>query len=275
MVEVPQIWLPGRERIWMPPRPESPQPRPLWTPKKEIWRAAITLVKLGTVASSTTSPVSPAFGQATAAGNFLVAWVGGGGAAAPSTGASGWLQNPNTASNAQSTVWYKPNCSANETAPSFTQSGTVSQMYALLGEFSGVALSSPLDQNNVGLAASPTVMVGADSVAGELLILADFLSGTKSATVTISDSFNNGATAAGLNNGSTKTTFHYDFLWGVTTSNASADSWTFTHTPSTGTISDWTVFLSFKPPAAGQFDGGIVATAPEIVQASRIRASSW
>src|SRR5438477_5453899 len=105
---------------------------------------AIALVgSLGTPVTGTTS-VSPTFGQATTAGNLLICWLIG----APNgyTLPSGWSQAASSFDGQTSLVLYKANCGASETAPSFT-TATNTFMAAALGEFSGAATTSPVDQN--------------------------------------------------------------------------------------------------------------------------------
>lgn len=176
----------------------------------------------GTVATGSGS-ASPAFGQATSAGNLLIAWViaVGGGA---TTSASGWSKA--VARGDLTAIWYKPGSGAGETAPAFTGTGN---MFAMLAEFSGGATSSPFDQGIAqgGAGTSPVVATNtsADVQAGELLVSAARDALSKAGTATTSSTFNNGATpTTNANNDSTSTTDHYRFDWGITTGNSAADS---------------------------------------------------
>lgn len=123
--------------------------------------------------------VNPAFGQATAAGNLLVAAVNASGApAAPTTGAAGWVLGPS----AQIAVgwvqiWFKPNCGAAEAAPGFTQAaGGPSLMAAQLFEFTGAATAAPLDQSATVNGVSPTLSLlnpAADVGFGDLVVVSE------------------------------------------------------------------------------------------------------
>jgi hypothetical protein len=94
------------------------------------------LVSAGAVSSS----LSPSFGQATAAGNLLVAWVYAdtGGSSDPFNPVSGWTKAvvPGASFN-WSSIWYKANCGAGETAPVFTTAGANFGANSQLAEFSG------------------------------------------------------------------------------------------------------------------------------------------
>lgn len=77
----------------------------------------------GAFTSNLGGSVQPPFGQATASGNLLIAWVSANTATPPSiaTATSGWVRAVvANATNAESTIWYKLNCGAGETAPTFT-----------------------------------------------------------------------------------------------------------------------------------------------------------
>jgi hypothetical protein len=132
----------------------------------------------------------PTFGQATAAGNLLVAAVSCTQnssvlADAVTTTAAGWVRavlsgNGGAAGAQEVAIFYKPNCGAGEAAPTFT--GNLGSFglphYLQLLEFSGAALASVLDQTGTiniggGPAATQTVTTGAPDVAsGDLVITA-------------------------------------------------------------------------------------------------------
>lgn len=186
---------------------------------------AIALVSAGTVASG--NPAAPAFGQATTAGNLLIAWVSVGvsGAAFPTCSSGTWTKLAQSGSGGSiAQVWYKKNCGAGETAPTFSNAATVSAAFA---EFSGADTAAPADQNGgTNSAASPIVAVAGavDAAAGELLVSAGSWFLSKAATQITSDTYNNGATpTTNLNNDATSIAGHYRYAWGLTTGNAAAD----------------------------------------------------
>lgn len=134
--------------------------------------------------------------------------------------------------NVQTAIFYKPNCDANETLPSFTYSNS-STHRVVVWEFSGVVKVSPLDRtasaNGVGTAlVGPNITAttgGTDVANGELVISSDAFSLNSNYTHTSSDTYNNGATPTGnVNNDSTSQRTHYRFAYGFTTSHAAADS---------------------------------------------------
>lgn len=156
--------------------------------------------------------VSPLFGQATAAGNLLVAWVTSA-TGAPTTAAAGWVQSATSGSqNGQfATVWNKPNCGAGEAAPTFTCAGGTSEMLAQLAEFTGGALAAPTEQSGSTFTPiSPTAFVkitatAADAAFGDLILTATRWVLTSVAAATFSDSYNNGAAAVQAGSGTATT----------------------------------------------------------------------
>jgi hypothetical protein len=208
---------------------------------------AVALVKLGTVATGTTS-VSPTFGQSTTAGNLLILWVADNNSSSSPPLPSGWSSAASTVQG--SAIFYKPNCGAGETAPTLSDAGSVF-MAACLGEFSGADTSAPRDRfSTSGGTTSPLVLNlnGTDLEVGELFCTADLWTYTMSATKTTSDTYNNVSQQANVgSNDATSTASHYRFGYAVTTGNSVADqnSATFTTTNvSTGTIAG----ASFKLP---------------------------
>lgn len=189
---------------------------------------AIALVGSAGAVQSGASPLQGAFGQATTAGNLLVAWVASS-ATQVTTVDQGWSIAIEDNGNAwHSLIAYKANCGAAETAPTFTRSG--STLVVQCAEFSGADTTSPLDQTGkVGIpgASSPYTVTagGADATSGSLVLATDSHLLSKSATCTSTDTLNNGATATGnANNDSTSTTQHYRFTYGITTGNSVADN---------------------------------------------------
>lgn len=195
---------------------------------------AIALVgTMGTVVTGTTS-ASPAFGQATTAGNFLVAW-GATDISIPSL-PSGWTGSTTGATGGdRPLIYWKENCSASETAPTFTAAS--STFIAMrLAEFSGVVISSASDLTGeaTGItspADAQSFPANPDVAAGELVIGCTFIVYSMGATKTTTHAYNNGATALqNVSNDATSTVNHYRFSYGITTGNASADDLTITFT---------------------------------------------
>lgn len=219
---------------------------------------AYALVKAGTVATGTTS-VAPAFGQATASGHLLIAWVVADVAGPNKISCSDPSWNKAVdgilgSFNGCTEVWYKPNSGASETAPSFSAI-TATTMFAAFAEFSGGATSAPVDQTNAArstVSSSPATATNsaADVALGELLVSCGFWQLSKAGTCTTVDTYNNGATpTTNLNNDATSTAFHYRFAWGTTTGNSAADQ--DSQTNSSSRINQGFVSIaSFKLPAA-------------------------
>lgn len=190
---------------------------------------AYALVKASTaVTGASGASVTPVFGQATAAGNLLIAWVATtAGTAAITTTSGGWTRVSDPGGvDALVAIFYKANSSASETAPTFTATGATF-MWAALAEFSGGATTTPLDQSSSasGTTSPQVVAVGAaDAASGELLVSAEEFALSNSGTHTSTDTYNNGATpTTNFNNDSTSTKTHYRFAWGTTTGNSAAD----------------------------------------------------
>jgi hypothetical protein len=181
---------------------------------------AVALVKLGAVASS----LSPSFGQPTTAGNILVAWLtsNSGNATDPFGSSSpGWVKAVTGGSAFEWTsIWYKADCGASETAPVFTDSGS-SAGNSLLGEFSGAAIVSPLDSSgsSSGGSTNQTATNAApDAAAGDLIIFsAMWNGGNAGGTITnaMTDSGGNSVTPNATDNSGSAGSFYYDFVWGV------------------------------------------------------------
>lgn len=155
---------------------------------------------IGAVAQGSNTSVSPTFGQATAAGNLLIAWVTSSSQEA-TTAAAGWVKAVGfTPSSPWADIWYKPNCGANEAPPVFTATpGGSTTMHALLGEFTGALTVNPLDQtgNGTGGPATSLTAIGAglDAGFGDLVVLCSRWALTSAATATFAETFNNGAAA--------------------------------------------------------------------------------
>lgn len=187
---------------------------------------AYALVGSFGTAATGSGTTSPSFAQATSAGNLLVGWVIASLANA-TTSATGWLKAVGQSTDTIA-IWYKPNCGAGETAPTFSGNGT---MWAVLAEFSGGDTSSPTDKIGGGLSATSPLSQsasGADVEAGQLVCACQHDALSKAGTTTSSHTYNNGATASGnANNDATSTTIHYRFSYGITTGNSAADNVSF------------------------------------------------
>ncbi len=186
---------------------------------------AIALVgSLGALQSGA-SPLQAAFGQTTTAGNLLVGWAGHG-AQQVATIDQGWTEI--LASSLNVHLYYKANCGTGETAPSLTFAG--SSYDFRVAEFSGAATTTPLEGSQEGGTTSPTTVTiaAADAAAGNLLIAATGTVTSKAGTTTTTLTFNNATATDAGNIDTTSTTVHYRFSYGVTTTNAGADSTTAT-----------------------------------------------
>lgn len=203
---------------------------------------------LGSVAFANLN-ATPAFGQATTAHNLLVAWVGGNSTTAFTvTGPSGWVQavdRNSAANNTRASVWYKPDCGALETAPTFN--GSVS-VRASVGEFSGADLVTQPDQtgSNTGTTSPQTATAAApDGGTGRLVVSCAGVRLTAGATTVISDSLT-GAVDFGSNDTSAVNHHTHGFYSLSVATGSSADADTLTVTGGTlGTFT--TAIASFAP----------------------------
>ena len=219
---------------------------------------AIAHVATGAIASGTTT-ISPAFGQATTSGNCLVARIAWVATAAVTTTATGWVQAASgvNGTTIKTAIWYKKNCGASETAPTFTvTSGTF--LAADLQEWSGCDTSAPLDQTGTGTGTGSisAIASGTDSASGQAQIIALGTSSSQSATVTYTDSWvsSNVPTGAAHGTGATSTTKHLWASANISTSQNTAQN-TVTVT-STKTQTDAYTIATFKVPA-------VAPTAPQ------------
>lgn len=162
--------------------------------------AASTIAKVGALGAllvGTASSVSPLFGQAPTAGNLLVAWVTAG-SGDPTTNAAGWVKGVSLGSDGQfSAIWYKPNAAGGDAAPVFTVGAGSNLMSAQLGEFSGAATVSPLDQSgSSAYTTNPIAVVGGaiDVAFGDLVLTASRVEEQQSGTAVFTNTINNGGT---------------------------------------------------------------------------------
>jgi hypothetical protein len=210
---------------------------------------AIANRNIGTLASAGAASISPTFGASTTAGDLLVAVAGCDANVRPATTASGWTRVDPAGPVNHVGIFYKQNCAAGETAPTFTATGAA-QMWAELSQWSGADTTAPLDQSGNATTSSGTLVstAAADAAASSLEISCMYLTNSKSATYTISNSFSTGLATSLGDSGATKATFAFGGSSGLTTANSSADGATWTITPSTGALSSVVVVVaSFKP----------------------------
>ena len=175
-----------------------------------------------------------AYGAPPTAGNLLVCWwVGQGVSTAPAT-PTGWSvgQFKTTAAANMAVVPYYKIAAGGDAVPTFA-SITGSVQTAMLGEFSGNVATSPKDQvgsNASSSATTPmTVTLGAaDGTFGDLVV---YVGGIlhSSAVVDSASATVNSAAGNDTNNNSTSTVDHFNFGYGITTSNATADSIALSH----------------------------------------------
>jgi len=187
----------------------------------------------GAVASGTTS-VAPAFPQVPTAGNLLIAWAIGFTTTTGLTINQGWtLAKESSGSSPGSADVFWKIATASETAPTISQASGV-KMFAQIAEFSGNVAATPVDKtipgsggtsgSNVSTAAS------ADTASGELVLMVSGAIYSAGASKTTTLSLNNGTLVSTANNDASAVTGHYRFGYAITTTNASADSSTFTYT---------------------------------------------
>lgn len=218
---------------------------------------------LGAVANT----LSPSFGQATTAGNLLIAWLGAndGGSTAPfSTTSPGWtVISPQSGSAFNwAAIAYKANCGTSESPPVFSSAGGPSAPFTQLGEFSGGATSSPLDQSAAGSGSTIQTAqnAAADGQGGDLIIAVVYWNapgGTQTASNALTDT--SGATVTAHTTSAQPGgagTVVYDFVWGIAgaTLGTSGDKLVATLTAFSGGTSG---IASFKPaggaaPPSGQ-----------------------
>lgn len=152
----------------------------------------------------TLTAVNPTFGQATTAGNLLIACVTEGNFE-PTTAAAGWVKVVSVQNSGQwVAIWCKPNCGSGETPPQFTCNNGTTVMEALLAEFSGAAVAAPQDQTasaNIGANPAGVACTSADSAFGDLIVMASRWVMLGGGTVSFSQTFNNGVAAVALGSG--------------------------------------------------------------------------
>jgi hypothetical protein len=233
--------------------------------------------------NNTTSgaPNTPAFGQATTAGNLLAAWMfsnSSSGTNPFSTSATGWtLATTGGGAFAWTAIYYRANCGAGETPPTFNTGGTFG--YVGLAEFSGGATASPLDQS-VGINGSPpgtATNPAADAAGGDLILLCVGWNGGNPGPTTITtamtDSTGASVTPAQSDNHTSSGSVFYDFAWGFAGSShgASADT-------AAGTLGVFSgggaALASFKPASGVAHTATASLTVTPSFSAARTRGHS-
>ncbi len=216
---------------------------------------AIALVgSVGAFLKAAANSIQPAFGQSTTAGNLLVAWVAQNADSvnAISTISGGWTQAvQKQASLSAVAVFYKPNCGAAETAPTFN-AASANPMFGQLAEFSGPLKSGPVDQTATATAtASPMVLTAsaADQLSGELQLTASFWTTSNQPFSNITDIYGSNATAISAgNNNNTLDSRHANFGYAITTANNIADTCSAANDNGAGPYIDAeAVLVSFAP----------------------------
>jgi len=152
--------------------------------------AAIANVRIGSVATSSSSSLAVTMSAGSTAGDLLVATISSNSASAFS-GPSGWVQGPTVSATGtnpgRAAVWYYPNNPGGISSATFTTtSATV--MAGQLSEWSGVATSSPLDASGTATNTSATSITvsttGAPTTTGGVGIAAFDLAMNKSQSIT-------------------------------------------------------------------------------------------
>jgi hypothetical protein len=213
------------------------------------------LVAAGSQSLTTGQTVSPTFGQVTTGGHLLVALLGYGATSSPGFTCSDATWSCADPSPGNTMIWYKANCGANETAPTFTASlsSTVNKTGVMV-EFGGVAITSPLEQAGyVSGTTSPLTATAsvADAAVGNLVVSTSHEVNSSAQVVTTTDAFNNGtALNAIFANDGQASSYHSRLSFGITSMAASADS--LTHTDTCTAITGMGVSIaSFTPTPTG------------------------
>ena len=226
---------------------------------------------LGTVnATAANTANTPSYGQTPTAGNLLVLFVGGYVADTLPATPSGWsvakqVQEASGTQPCSASIFYK--IAAGTDAQPTLAASTTPNWVAQLGEFSGNAATSPLDQSAsaVGTGANFAATLttgGEDAALGELVVFIDAGNGGHCTAITPS-SANNGMSFTQ----STSITNGFGIGYATTTGNGSADSVVVTQTNSgTGTRSIAAALASFKLAGGGRHSS--LRSTPTLVKQS-------
>jgi hypothetical protein len=244
----PHFWIPSRR---------------LWTPRVIPGRiqAAITLVGAAGAVSVgvNAASITPAWGAGAnrTAGNLLILRVTHHGSQTQPATPSGWtfVNDPTHATAGVGVLTCYRIATGGDAAPTITGIANV-VLSGQLCEYAGTDPTAPYlnDAGNSGGTLSPQVATctgGGDPVAGCLIISAAAMRYTQAATKTFTDVLNNSATQLDrAQSGAVSTTSHYDFISGVTGSNAAADQNNFSLTVTKISGVELSI-ASFKPQVIG------------------------
>jgi hypothetical protein len=213
------------------------------------------LVSQGTVAAS----YSPAFGQSTTAGDLLLAWTtttSNESEFSTTTTAPGWSLVASAGGSFNWVgLWCKPDCAAGETAPVFSDPDPNS-LFSMLAEFSGAAVSSPVDQSG-GIVGGTVSCAAADGAAAELLVNMGRWDGATGGPVTIgvtaTDTDSASVSLTVTSNESSTGNQFYVWAWGITGATLGSDADSASNTINEFENSCAQVIASFKaaPPRGG------------------------
>jgi PKD repeat protein len=201
--------------------------------------------------SSVGGSVTPAWGsgEGRTAGNLLLLWVEGHLTATLPSAPAGWSIGARKAGSGglcSASVFYKIAAGGDSAPTVAAATGTLWNVQ--LAEFSGNAMASTLDQTGSASGTStPEVVTAAsvDATPGDLVVVTGVLEFTISVTNPSSThTLNNGAGT--WTNSSQTGTAHYNFAYGVTTGNSSADSDSYSF-DATFVNDEASVLVSFRP----------------------------
>ncbi len=218
-------------------------------------QAAIAKLQTGTEATGTGNSISPTLPSASTAGNLLVAVLANGNTFSSNafSGPSGWTNATGIwqSGNGRVEIWYRANNPGGITSATFTVGNSGGAIIGELTEWSGVAISSPLDKvgtNTSGSSTSSTVSTSAATT------LANDVGITAFTTSFAPSSFSAGASWSHLFS-DTSRGMVADF--GLNLSVATASETESAGFPSSGNWAD--AIATFKPACAG---GSLTLTAP-------------
>jgi hypothetical protein len=184
------------------------------------------LVAAGPINQSS-GTLAPQFGLPTTAGNLLVCLITDTANCPIVSNPGGWALSAKSGNNAAA-LWYRPNCGAAESPPTFTDGSGTGAGTAILLEFANITVTSPLEANSSANGATNPQTIsnsGSDSQAGELVVVCCGSTGTVQTTGSVA--FNNGAQAKMVASNPNHTA-GFMFAYGVNTSIPAQDSATAT-----------------------------------------------
>lgn len=208
-------------------------------------------VNTGTAAiGASGAAISPTCTAATAGNLLVIPAVGGGTINSPAAPAGWTRQTPKAGNSGCSACIMWKIAAGGETGATLALVASTTLAAQIL-EFSGNASGTPTDQTgNASGATSPSLatFAGTDLLSGELIVCATVSKHSANATEAITTTLTTVASTTSADNHATATvSMHYQFSWGITTSNGSADtaSFAFPTTNITGSaVSAWSFKLS-------------------------------